>query len=438
MKRTPLEPWIVKRANLKENTQKALRAYQLERLVQTLAYAKEKSRFYKSSLAKIEIQTIRSLKDFSKIPFTTPKEIKKNSQDFLCVSAHEIERIVTLNTSGTTGDEKRIFFSQEDLALTIDFFQHGMNSLIEDTDKVMVLLPGSAFGSIGDLLKKALSRSHIECIVQGVLNDVEATALSIVEQDITCLVGIPMQIFYLSKVKPELFSHRISKVLLSTDYVPNALVQTLSRQGCLVYNHYGMTEMGYGGGVECGCLNGYHLRENDLYFEIVDPVTGEVVEDGTYGEVVFTMLNRQAMPLIRYKTGDTARFITEPCACGTFLRRMDKVLGRIENKIHVNGHDVHLREMDEIVLGFAQIIDYQLSAYDNDTLDLKLVFVRHTHTKELVKEIVQRIREHFAFAFLLTLEIVEDDGSPTMTRSMVKRTLQDYRQTRSTQNENYP
>ena len=70
-----------------------------------------------------------------------------------------------------------------------------------------------------------------------------------------------------------------------------------------VYNHYGTTEMGLGGGVECAAHRGYHLREADLYFEIVDPLTGEHVEDGEFGEVVFTTLTREGMPLIRYRMG---------------------------------------------------------------------------------------------------------------------------------------
>jgi len=427
MKVTPLEPWIVERTHIAQRNQEALRAYQLRELIKTLAYAKEKSRFYQTMLKDSDINAIASFKDFERIPFTLPSAIKKNAYDFLCVPAQEIERIVTLNTSGTTGDEKRIFFTQKDLELTIDFFQYGMNCLVDETDKVMVLLPGPSYGSIGDLLKKALSLSNIECIVQGVLSDVEKTAQRIEENKITCLVGIPMQVLYLSRVKPDMFKNHIKKVLLSTDYVPNALIDALSGQGCLVYNHYGMTEMGYGGGVECECLNGYHLRENDLYFEIINPRTGECVEDGDYGEVVFTTLNRQAMPLIRYKTGDMARFCVKPCACGTFLRTMEKVLGRIENKVSIHHYDIHLRDVDELLLPFREVMDYTLSVYENTTLHVKLILAENTPEGALKEAITKRIREHFTFEFTLVLETEKDDYSPKITNSMIKRKLHDYR-----------
>lgn len=428
MKVTPLENWIVERTQLAHKSQEALRAYQLEKLIKKLAYTKEKSRFYQERLSDSDLNSITSFQDFEQIAFTTHEDIKRNCLDFICVCSSDIERIVTLNTSGTTGDEKRIFFTHEDLEATIDFFQHGMDCLLDASDKVMVLLPGSSYASIGDLLKKALALSKIECIVYGVLSDVEKTAQCIEENNITCLVGIPMQVLYLSRVKPELFYKQIKKVLLSTDYVPDALVEALSRNGtCKVFNHYGMTEMGYGGGVECECLNGYHLRENDLYFEIIDPMSGKVVEDGEYGEVVFTTLGRQAMPLIRYKTGDMARISTKPCACGTFLRTMEKVLGRIENRVCINRHEIHLREVDEILLRFSRILDYKLTVYEKNALHVKIILANKERCGALKEEIIRRIREHFPFEFDLRLDVEEDDHSIKMTNSMIKRKIDNLR-----------
>lgn len=425
---TPLENWILERTQIASKSQDALRAYQLEKLIQTLVYSKEKSRFYHEKLKEVDLSTITSFKDFERIAFTTPAEMKQNSLDFACVSSSDIKRIVTLNTSGTTGDEKRIFFTHEDLEATIDFFQYGMKCLVDKSDTVMVLLPGPAYGSIGDLLHKALAKSGISCIVHGVLSDVEKTAQCIAENKITCIVGIPMQVLYLSRVKPELFYTHITKVLLSTDYVPNALVEALSFKGtCKVFNHYGMTEMGYGGGVECACLDGYHLRENDLYFEIIDPISGERVQDGEYGEVVFTTLNRQAMPLIRYKTGDRARFLSQPCGCGTFLRRMEKVLGRMENSVCLGEHEIHLRALDEILLQFDSVLDYKFTVGENNALHVRLILLPKADVKVLKIEITKQLKAYFQFEFVLKIETIEDDHSPKITNSMIKRKLHDCR-----------
>ena len=91
--------------------------------------------------------------------------------------------------------------------------------------------------------------------------------------------------------------------------------------------------------MECRARNGYHLREADLFFEVVDPVSGSPVPDGTPGEVVFTTLTRRAMPLIRYRTGDVAAMLPGPCACGSPLRRLSRIAGRLRRT--EAGVDVH-------------------------------------------------------------------------------------------------
>lgn len=425
MKQTPLENWILKRTGIHERSRQALEEYQIQQLASTLHYAKDNSRYYKKLLAQTDIDSIKSISGFHAVPFTYPEDIRKKPTDFLCVSEKEVKRIVTLNTSGTSGAEKRIYFTEEDLNQTIDFFQYGMSCLTNHSDRVLVLLPGKAYGSIGDLLKKALALSHIECIVHGVLRDPEEVEQIIKENSISCIVGIPMQILYFSRIKSEVFRKYIKKVLLSTDYVPGVLVQELeNRFHCAVFNHYGMTEMGYGGGVECQALTGYHLREGDLYFEIIDPVTGEPAKNGQYGEVVFTTFRRQAMPLIRYRTGDMARFSQNHCACGTFLRTMDKVTGRITNKVVFdNLEEMHLRELDEIILKYSEVLDYTAAFSQTDTLEIRLTLMNGESFKKLQEEIAERICFGWKTDLKLHITWKPDSRIFEITNSMGKRNL---------------
>jgi phenylacetate-coenzyme A ligase PaaK-like adenylate-forming protein len=425
MKMTPLEPWILEKTKMTASMRESLQQYQLSELLKTLRYAKNRSRFYQERFSDIDIEMIDSFEAFEQIPFTEASDLKERSFDFLCVSQNEIERVVTLNTSGTTGCEKRLFFTRGDLEATVDFFHHGMLCLVDHADNVMVMLPGSTLGSIGNLLKTAMTRARIECVVHGLLNEVEKAVACIEENNITCIVGIPMQIRYLSLIKPELFGTYVKKVLLSTDYVPTALVESLRAKGCLVYNHYGMTEMGYGGGVECGCLNGYHLRENDLYVEIIDPKTHRNVKEGEYGEVVFTAFRRQAMPLIRYKTGDIARFSTTRCACGTFLRTMDKVLGRIDNKIVIENREIYLREFDEILLGFNEVLDYKIDCEAQKTLHVRITLTSLEIFEPLKLKIEKAFQDYFHQTFELTFTAQIDQHSLLLSSSMIKRIIND-------------
>ena len=424
MKPTPLENWIVLRSGILERKREPLEKYQLDRIRETVRYTAGRSRFYKEQLKGIDADSIRSFQDFQNLPFTFPQQISNRSLEFLCVPQSEVKRIVTLKSSGTSGNEKRICFTEDDLALTVDFFQWGMSCLTDVTDRVLVLLPGNAYGSIGDLLKKALSETGIRCFVGGVMVHAEETARLIKENGITCIVGIPIQIMQLARMETEAF-RRIKKVLLSTDYVPEALISELTEYGCRVFTHYGMTEMGYGGGVECEALDGYHMREADLYFEIVDPVTARPVPDGQWGEVVFTTLTRKAMPLIRYRTGDIAAFSSLPCPCGTFLKTMKRVRGRLGNDIKIDGNEsLALTELDEIILPFREVMDYSVRISADGRIDIEIAAVGEGPCCDEIGSFIREYIHRKVGSAIDPLICVSRTGEPKkILNSMVKRTV---------------
>jgi phenylacetate-coenzyme A ligase PaaK-like adenylate-forming protein len=156
--------------------------------------------------------------------------------------------------------------------------------------------------------------------------------------------------------------------LLSTDYVPNSIVAELEQVfGCAVFQHYGMTEMGYGGGVECDAHDGYHLREADLFVEVIDPITGNLQPDGAVGEVVFTTLTRNAMPLIRYRTGDLARLIPVACPCGSSLRRLGKVRGRVAGEVRIGSSmSLSMADFDEAIFSIPGVLNFQVEVVAAD------------------------------------------------------------------------
>ena len=173
---------------------------------------------------------------------------------------------------------------------------------------------------------------------------------------VDCLVGVPTQVLALATYGPEL---RLKSALLTTDHVPDAIVRRVEAAwGCTAYNHYGMTEMGLGGGVECAARRGYHLREADLLFEIVNPETGAPVPDGTPGEVVFTTLTRRGMPMIRYRTGDISRFLPGPCPCGTTLKALARVTQRADGKVLIGEHTLTMADLDEALFAVPGVLNF--------------------------------------------------------------------------------
>ncbi len=325
-----------------------LEAYQLRKIQETVSWAVEKSPFYRGLLCiedgvyKPEMTPkIETLKDVEKLAFTTQDDLRHNWQMMLCVDSQEAGSLIKLKSLGTTGEKKQAYFSGSDIELAVDFFHNAFRSIFDKTDKVLILLPCKSPGAVGRIMEAGLERMDIEPVPYGMPEknaEYANLARAIKEQHITSIVAMPSQIAMLQAYARQMdlnsaISEGLRSVILGAEYVSGKLCQELEEEwDCVVYEHYGMTEMGSGGAISCFAAPngmGYHPREADLYFEIVDPDTGLVVPDGEYGEIVFTTLTRTAMPLIRYRTGDISRWNPLPCRCGSVLKRLDKVRGRV-------------------------------------------------------------------------------------------------------------
>ena len=162
----------------------------------------------------------------------------------------------------------------------------------------------------------------------------------------------------------------MKSILLSTDHAADSLIREVERNWqCRVFDHYGMTEMGLGGGVECEAHSGYHLREADLYFEIIDPDSGQLLPEGCEGEVVFSTLTRRGMPLIRYRTGDFSRFLPEKCACGSVLKRLGRISSRSESTVRLpDGAVLQLSALDEVIFSIPGVIDFAVTVEETPQL----------------------------------------------------------------------
>jgi phenylacetate-coenzyme A ligase PaaK-like adenylate-forming protein len=225
-------------------------------------------------------------------------------------------------------------------------------------------------------------------------------------------------------------------VLLSADNVPDAISNELRRiWGCEVFTHYGMTEMGFGGGVECEARNGYHLREADLYIEIVDPETGRSVSEGDPGEVVFTTLTRKGMPLIRYRTGDVSRFVPGPCSCGTVLKTLARVKSRLRST-HPLAQEgrLSMTDLDEAIFPIEGVLDFSASFVSEMGIDRLRIEAQATAPAN--RQTIAAIREAVSAAPMirpalqkgaLALDVSLLPEGQTVKRNTAKRVLLDLR-----------
>jgi phenylacetate-CoA ligase len=428
---TPLQPWIAAKigAPLKFSCQ-ALEDYQLSKLNETLALIRGKSPFYRSKLADVP-PGLTSLQDLENFPFTSADDIRREPLRFLCVPQGEIERVVTLDTSGSSGSPKRLYFTLADQELTVDFFHIGMSTLVGKGDRVLILLPGQTPGSVGDLLFKGLLRLGAVPFKHGPVSD-PLRALEIMHHEkIDALVGVPFQVLTLASCDP--YGLRLKNVLLSTDYVPDAIIHALQKAwGCRVFNHYGMTEMGLGGGVSCEAQHGYHLREADLYFEIIDPISEAPLADGEEGEVVFTTLTRAGMPLWRYRTGDISRFIPGPCPCGSLLKRIAWVWGRLSGQLKLGDGVLSINTLDEALFAVDGLINYSAVLSSHDDHDILVLEVTSVAGKSLAAACKAALEVLFAedprlCATKPLFTIQEKVFKPGSSASMAKRMIEDQR-----------
>jgi len=339
--------------------------YQGEQLAHLIEYCRKNSAFYRQKFTDAGISRVSGLEDLASLPLTCEEELRNHGSEMVCVSQDEVARIVTMQSSGTTGPPKRLFFTGEDLERTLDFFHQGMQPLVDPGQKVAILLPGATPDSTGHLLAQALKRMRVVSDIVGLVDNPEQTARKLSEIQPDVLVGFPVQILAIAQIASALTIPiaPIRSVLLCSDYIPTSLSSRLQKVlGCQIFTHYGTVETGLGGGVDCKAHQGTHLREADLLFEIIDPDAACPLPDGQWGEIVFTTLNRTGMPLIRYRSGDMGRLLSGPCRCGSHIRRLDKVLGRINQRRTLqNGSQLGLHTLDENLFSVSGLLDFRAS-----------------------------------------------------------------------------
>lgn len=315
---------------------------QLRKLNRLLQRLHEHSRFYHDLPS-----SVSSLHDLRLLPFTTASDLALHADALGMVSQSQVARMITDTTSGTTGTPKRMAYTSDDRRRTLQFFAIGLTELVREGDVVLLGFPPSGALGLTDLLQRSLGEIGAVAVVPDANDVLKAIAggtggagdaidagnrlLSASRaHGATVYVGLPQVMeSLLAACDASRTGLPFRQTLISGDACSAALSHRVEQAcGQRPFIHYGSREMGLAAAVDCGARCGMHVRENDLLFEVLDR-NGHPVEPGQWGELVVTTIGAQAMPLLRYRTGDRGRIVPQACECGSVLQMIDHDVSRL-------------------------------------------------------------------------------------------------------------
>ena len=409
-----------------------LRQLQTEKLRRTIETVLN-SPFYGHRLGKLGItpQSINSVDDIRKIPFTTKQDLRDN-YPFGLVAGNMKDAIRIHSSSGTTGHPTVVVYSRHDIDSWANMIARNMYMVgCRDTD---VFQNSSGYGMFTGGLGFQYGAERLGATtVPAAAGNSKRQIMFIRDFGTTCLHAIPSYAVRLAEVfKDEGINPRSTRLHTlfigaepHTDEQRRRIEKLL---GVKAYNSFGMTEMnGPGVAFECKQQDGMHLWEDNYIVEIVDPDTLEPVPDGEYGEMVLTTLDRTMMPILRYRTRDLTRIIPGKCACGRTHRRIDRIKGRTDDMFIIKGVNVFPMQVEKIlaqfpVLGSNYLITLD-TVDDNDimTVEVELDDMRTDVYPELQK-ITRNIQRALKDEILLTpkIKLVNKGSIPTSEGKAVR------------------
>uniref|UniRef100_UPI00402965A1 phenylacetate--CoA ligase family protein n=1 Tax=Phocaeicola coprophilus TaxID=387090 RepID=UPI00402965A1 len=384
-----------------------LEKLQMERLQQTLARCM-RIPFYKQRFAACGLrpEDIRTLDDVRKLPFTTKQDLRDNYPFGL--SAVPLEEVVRLHSSsGTTGTPTVILHTQHDLdewanAVARCLYMVGLR-------KGDIFQNSSGYGMFTGGLGFQYGAERLGMLtVPAAAGNTKRQIKFITDFGTTALHAIPSYAGRLYEVMEEMGidprrDTRLRTLIIGAEPHSDEQRRRIEQMlGVKAYNSFGMSEMcGPGVAFECPEQNGLHIWEDYYIVEIVDPQTLEPVPGGEVGELVLTTINREAMPLLRYRTRDLTRILPGECPCGRHHKRLDRMKGRSDDMMILKGVNIFPTQIENILMQFRELgTDYlitltNLEANDEMTVEVELNEFTDDYgfLQRLTKEITRQLKD---------------------------------------------
>ncbi len=338
-----------------------IEALQVSRLKESIKQAK-KSPFYSKLYERegIDETSISSLDDLRRLPFTTKADLRDNYPFGL--NAVPQEEVVRLHSSsGTTGNPTVICHSQHDLDVWANRVARCMYMVGLRNSDVFQNTSGYGMFTGGLGIHYGAERLGALAVPAAAGNSTRQIKF-ITDFGTTALHAIPSyairlaEVFSQQGIDPRKDTKLTTLVIGAEPHTEEQRRRIEELLGVKAYNCFGMSEMsGPGVAFECKEQNGLHIWEDSYIFEIIDPDTLEPVADGEIGELVLTTLDREAMPLIRYRTRDLTRILPGECKCGRTHRRLDRIKGRSDDMFIVKGVNIFPMQIEKMLMQFKEV-----------------------------------------------------------------------------------
>ena len=376
----------------------ALQCYRLIRMVRRVY---ENVPFYRKKLDEMGIQPgdIRTLDDLRRLPFTYKQDLRDNyPYGLFAVPRAQLARIHA--SSGTTGKQTVVGYTHNDLKIWGEITARALSAAGVTAEDFVHISYGYGLFTGGLGLHEGATTLGASVIPVSTGNTKRQIQIM---QDFgsNCLCCTPSYAMHIAETMRQMGVDPSSLKLRAGIFGAEPWTEAMRRRieemmRIKAYDIYGMSElMGPGVAYECSAQDGMHINEDHFIVEVIDPETGEPVPDGEKGELVFTCISKEALPLIRYRTRDISAVTREKCSCGRTFLRMKKPQGRTDDMLIIRGVNVFPSQVESVLLGFDFVTpNYQITVSREGALDSVRIDVEMAEgvAFDTVREVESRAR----------------------------------------------
>ncbi len=374
-----------------------IKAVQSARLIKMVHNAYDNVEFYKRKFDEIGLlpNDIKSIDDISKLPFTIKQDLRDNYPfGLFAVPKENLVRVHA--SSGTTGKQTVVGYTQHDIDIWSDCAARAITAASGTTSDYIQVSYGYGLFTGGLGLHYGVEKVGATAVPASSGNTKRQIQL-LQDFGINILACTPSYALFIGEALQEMGIDPKTLPLRAGIFGAEAWSENMRKEieknlNIKAYDIYGLSEIaGPGVAFECCEQSGMHICEDYFYPEIIDPETLQPLPEGSYGELVFTCIGKEALPLIRYRTRDIAKLTREKCSCGRTLIKMSKPHGRSDDMLIIRGVNVFPAQVEHVILELGMQPNYQIIVERKNNLDIMTVCIEMSN--DMFSDSVRKIED---------------------------------------------